>query len=119
MCQQERLDRILASCLLYCSRYPDTLVSLSHRYQDLRLMRVNLDNIRGSDPPVGRTVSGRACSQLAILYHWTCPVTSSASSPAAASQRGGASRKLSASLALERKMLSIVDVFAIIPLPHS
>ena len=114
---QERLDRILATCLLYCSRYEDTLVSVSPQYEDMRMMKINLQNIPGSDPPVGSTVSGVACSHLAILYHWSCPRSPPSTSSLLPPQRNSASRKISASLALERKMLSIVDVFAVIPLP--
>ena len=114
---QERVDRILATCLLYCSRYADTGVSVSSKFEDMRMMKINLENIPGSDPPVGSTVSGLACSHLAILYHWSCPRSSASTSGLATTGGQRNSRKISASLALERKMLSIVDVFAVIPLP--
>ena len=56
---QERRDRLLASCLLYCSRYQDTSVSLCQGYNNMRIIKINLNNIRGTDPPVGLTVSGQ------------------------------------------------------------
>ena len=111
---RERLERILASCLLYSSRYGDTSVLMSPSHPELRLMSINLHHIPGSDPPVGETSGGEVCSRLAILYHWACPRSEGPPTLPAPGHRG---RKMSASLALEKKMLSIVDVFAVFPLP--
>ena len=70
---RERLERILATCLLYCSRYQDTRVIMIKQQPQCRMMIINLDNIPGSDPPIGQTPDGEPCSSLAILYHWSCP----------------------------------------------
>ena len=51
-------------------RYEDTKVMGVKSHAEYRMMTVNLRNIPGSDPPVGKTTSGETCSQLAILYHW-------------------------------------------------
>ena len=51
-------------------RYEDTKVMSVRSHAEYRMMTVNLHNIPGSDPPVGKTTSGETCSQLAILYHW-------------------------------------------------
>ena len=121
---RDRIERILASCLLYSSRYEDTKVMMSEEHPGLRMMMINLRNIPGSDPPIGKTSSGEDCCQLAILYHWTCPRTDSPSSiPLSGSTpgqnvRASRGRKISASLALEKKMLSIVDVFAVFPVSN-
>ena len=120
---RDRIERILASCLLYSSRYEDTKIMISQEHQGMRMMVINLRNIPGSDPPIGKTSSGEECCHLAILYHWTCPRTDSNSSiPLSGSApgqnvRASRGRKISASLALEKKMLSIVDVFAVFPVP--
>lgn len=117
---KERLERIMASCLLYSSRYNDTQVIMLQDNPTCRMMMVNLCNIPGSDPPVGKTVDGEPCSCLVILYHWTCPrstsnqMTQNFECQPHMAYRG---RKISASLALERQMLSIVDVFAVLPAP--
>ena len=119
---RERLERILATCLLYCSRYQDTRVIMIKQQPQCRMMIINLDNIPGSDPPVGHTPAGEACSSLAILYHWSCPrsvVTTNVSQHQTSPGPASRGRKISASLALEKKMLSIVDVFAVLPSPNA
>ena len=87
-----------------------------------RMMIINLDNIPGTTPPIGETDSGDQCRHLAILYHWPWPrsdqstsVTTPVSPVSASVKTSAFRRKISASLSLERKMLSIVDVYAIFP----
>ena len=101
-----------------------------------RLLTVSLDHLPGSDPPVGLTPTGRPCRSLGILFHWARPAP--LPPPAATNHQAnlptyrpltrptmsshlqggkGRARKISASLALEKKMLSIVDVFAVFPCP--
>ena len=114
---QERLPRILATSLLYCGRYEDTQVAVSSSDPSCRMLLVSLSNFPGSDPPAGHTPCGQPCPRLAILYHWANPkVGTPAHHQQKTSTRNNA-RKISASLALEKKMLSIVDVFAILPCP--
>jgi len=85
-------------------------------------------NFSGADPPIGRTPRGLLCSRLAVLYHWAG--NGSEETPAKAAEktveksenqlslpRVPTARKLSASLALEKKMLDVMDVFAIFPCP--
>ena len=45
-------------------------MSLVKTHSEYRMTTINLHNIPGSDPPVGKTGSGETCSGLAILYHW-------------------------------------------------
>ena len=42
---RDRIERILASCLLYSSRYEDTKVMMSEEHQGLRMMMINLRDI--------------------------------------------------------------------------
>eukprot|EP00092_Neocalanus_flemingeri_P010917 GFUD01011760.1.p1 GENE.GFUD01011760.1~~GFUD01011760.1.p1 ORF type:complete len:225 (+),score=42.79 GFUD01011760.1:174-848(+) len=114
---QERLPRILATSLLYCGRYEDTQVAVSSKDPSCRMLLVSLSNFPGSDPPAGHTPSGQPCPRLAILYHWASPQVGAKGPNQEQTRTRNNSRKISASLALERKMLSIVDVFAIFPCP--
>lgn len=70
--------------------------------------------------PVG-DVDGSVCNRIAILYFRTAdelpmPKAEEETSEAPKSS-ATAARKISASLAHEKKMLSIVNVFAILPVP--
>jgi len=116
----ERLPRILASSLLYCSRYPETEVSTLPQYgedsPDTRVILLSMANFPGTDPPIGRTPLGRECHRLAVLYHWAQPPPSP-DSPVEVTVPVRNARKMSTSLALEKKMLSILDVFAMFPCP--
>ena len=114
---QERLPRILATSLLYCGRYEDTKVAVSSNDPSCRMLLVSLSNFPGSDPPAGHTPCGQPCPRLAILYHWASPQVGTAGPHQQQTRTRNNARKISASLALERKMLSIVDVFAIFPCP--
>ena len=116
---QERLPRILATSLLYCGRYEDTQVAVSSSDPSCRMVLVSLSNLPGSDLPVGHTPCGDPCNSLAILYHWAAnnKVQEQQQQEQQQSRNKNNARKISASLALEKKMLSIVDVFAIFPCP--
>ena len=83
------------------------------------MLLVSLSNFPGSDPPVGHTPGGKPCPRLAILYHWTANKNTVQQQQQQQQQTRtkNNARKISASLALEKKMLSIVDVFAIFPCP--
>ena len=67
---QERINRLLATCLLFCSRYQDTSVSSCEMYKNMRIMKINLNNIRGSDPPVGVTGSGQVSCMDVYSAKW-------------------------------------------------
>ena len=111
---RERLPRTLASCLLYCGQQSDTVVAaLPPGRLDTRLLLLHMSSFPGTAPPIGRTPGGRPCSRLAVLYHWAQPETDRQQQVVVRTN----ARKISASLALEKKMLSIVDVFAIFPCP--
>jgi hypothetical protein len=114
---QERLPRILATSLLYCGRYEDTQVAVSSSDSTCRMLLVSLSNFPGSDPPAGHTPCGKPCPRLAILYHWANTKVGTPATHQQETRTRNNARKISASLALEKKMLSIVDVFAIIPCP--
>jgi len=127
--QRERLPHLLASSLLYSGRHTDTrMVFLPPAHPEIRLLLINMANFSGADPPIGRTPRGLPCSRLAVLYHWAG--TGSEETPAKSAEkpveksgnqlglpRVPTARKLSASLALEKKMLDVMDVFAIFPCP--
>eukprot|EP00092_Neocalanus_flemingeri_P020889 GFUD01022631.1.p1 GENE.GFUD01022631.1~~GFUD01022631.1.p1 ORF type:complete len:239 (-),score=69.45 GFUD01022631.1:58-774(-) len=122
---QERLPRILAKALLFCSRYEDTKLYSSESLPNSHILLISLSNFPGSDLPLGYTPSGRSCSRLAILYQWASPESNAmktqkkekAKGPLEATKARGRVRTISTSLSLEIKMLSITDVFAILPCP--
>jgi len=120
---QERLPRILAKALLFCSRYADTKLYSSETLPTSHILLISLSNLPGCDLPLGWTPSGRSCSRLAILYNWAehqaikTEKKEKAKGPLEATKARGRVRTISTSLALEIKMLSITDVFAILPCP--
>jgi len=136
---RERLPHILASSLLYCSRHQDTrLVYLPSDFPDTRLLILNMSNYMGADPPIGRTPGGSECSRLAVLYHWAgqrdsgsdsgCDTPTEEKVPKKVEPeekpagnklmvRVPTARRLSNSLALEKRMMDVMDVFAIFPCP--
>eukprot|EP00090_Calanus_glacialis_P007019 TRINITY_DN15480_c0_g1_i2.p1 TRINITY_DN15480_c0_g1~~TRINITY_DN15480_c0_g1_i2.p1 ORF type:complete len:234 (-),score=80.75 TRINITY_DN15480_c0_g1_i2:136-837(-) len=122
---QDRLPRILAKALLFCGRYNDTKLFSSQSHPNSHILLISLSNFPGSDLPLGRTPCGRSCSRLAILYHWASPEIrdlehqrkEKAKGPLEAAKARGRVRTISTSLAMEIKMLSITDVFAILPCP--
>ena len=89
------------------------------------ILLISLSNFPGSDLPIGQTPSGRSCSRLAILFHWASPEIrdteterkQNVKGPLEAARSRGRVRTYSDSLAMEIKMLSITDVFAILPCP--
>merc|ERR1711872_136378 len=103
---RERLPWLLATSLLYCGRYEDTVILSCPQQPSTKILLISMSNLPGSDPPIGCTPLGQACSRLAVFYRWDNP------QPAIpAPQLRAPARKISESLALEKKMLSIVDVF--------
>merc|ERR1712055_278908 len=70
---RERLPRILANALLYCSRYKDTKLYYSESFPNSQILLVSLSNFPMSDLPLGQTSTGLSCSRLAILYHLHSP----------------------------------------------
>merc|ERR1711936_162775 len=130
---RERLPRILAKALLFCSRYKDTKLYSSHSFPNSHILLVSLSNCPGSNLPLGQTDAGFSCSRLAILFHWgrtgNSPLDTEKEAPdkvdTSKDTKGPLEnvkarnrvRTYSGSLELEIKMLSITDVFAIIPCP--
>ena len=80
---------------------------------------MSLANIPGSDLPLGQTPGGRSCTRLAILFHWASPEDrqDKVRGPVEVTKYRNRVRTISDSLAMEIKMLSITDVFAILPCP--
>ena len=96
-----RFELILIRALLYCGRYPDTKVHCSVRHPSYHLLLLTMAHLIGSDLPIGQTLSGQPCYRLAILFHWG----KEEEEPRWTSHK------------LEIKMLSITDMFAILPCP--
>merc|ERR1711915_211966 len=115
---QTRLPRLLARALLFCARYQDTQLLASNTFSGYHIMLVSLSNLPGSDLPLGQPPLGKPCSRLAVLFHWAdTEMGQESASTEERVQTSGRIRTFSSSLAMERKILSISDVFAIIPCP--
>ena len=126
------LSETIAMGLLYCGRYEDTTILQSTANKQLRAIVINMDNYPMVKKPVGQypTKSGPPvpCRRLALLYFKSdkdedlinmealaaSPTSATASAPPPAVM---ARRNISESLAMEKKMLSFVNVFAILPIP--
>ncbi|XP_023341899.1 uncharacterized protein LOC111711711 isoform X2 [Eurytemora carolleeae] len=67
---RERLPRLLASSLLYCGRYEDTVILECENQPTTKILIISMVNLPNSDPPIALTPGGRLCSRLAILYRW-------------------------------------------------
>ena len=100
----------------------------SNSFPNSHILLVSLSNCPGSNLPLGQTGAGFSCSRLAILFHWgrTGPPHLDTDKVDTSKQPKGTLetvkarsrvRTYSGSLELEIKMLSITDVFAIIPCP--
>ena len=127
------LSETIAMGLLYCGRYEDTTILQSTANKQLRAIVINMDNYPMVKKPVGQypTKAGPPvpCRRLALLYFKSDKdedlinmeaLAASPSSSAAASAPPPAAmarRNISESLAMEKKMLSFVNVFAILPIP--
>jgi len=122
---RDRVHRLVARALLYSSVSPDTRVYASLARPEYHAIIISMERVAGlagADLPLGHTPQpgGVACSRLAILFHWAQP-----SQPAPATSKwradnnrpGARTRKISTSLELELKMLSITDMFAIVICP--
>ena len=82
----------------------------------------SITNLPQVECPVGQTLGGQDCKRIAFLYLKTgdsLPVIQKGEGNKQSNrkERTSAARKISASLAHEKKMLSLVDVFAILPAP--
>jgi hypothetical protein len=118
---------ILATALLYCGRYEDTVILQSAAHDTHRLIIIDLSHYAGIELPIGHLPAPdddvAACARIGILYFKRPdgedlpPVHAPANELKVPQATKSVARKISASLALERKMLSIVDVFAVLPLP--
>ena len=130
------LSETIAMGLLYCGRYEDTTILQSTANKQLRAIVINMDNYPMVKKPVGQypTKSGPPvpCRRLALLYFKSdkdedlINMEALAASPTSAAASATASvpppavmarRNISESLAMEKKMLSFVNVFAILPIP--
>ena len=131
------LPETIAMGLLYCGRYEDTTILQSTANKQLRAIVINMDNYPMVKKPVGQypTKSGPPvpCRRLALLYFKSdkdedlINMEALAASPASATAPNAAAsvpppavmarRNISESLAMEKKMLSFVNVFAILPIP--
>ena len=131
---QRFLSETIAMGLLYCGRYEDTTILQSTANKQLRAIVINMDNYPMVEKPVGQypTKSGPpvSCRRLALLYFKSdkdedlinmealaASPPSSAAAVSAPSPAVMARRNISESLAMEKKMLSFVNVFAILPIP--
>jgi len=132
---RERLPKTIAMGLLYCGRYEDTTILQSTANKQLRAIVINMDNYPMVKKPVGQypAKSGPPvpCRRLALLYFKSdkdedlINMEALAASPASAAPNAAsvpppavmARRNISESLAMEKKMLSFVNVFAILPIP--
>ena len=122
--------------LLYCGRHKDTTIIQSTTNKHLRAIVISMDNYPMVEKPVGHypKKSGPPvpCRRLALLYFKSAkdedlinlealaaspPSSVMVVSPPAAPPAMMAGRKISESLAMEKQMLSFVNVFAILPLP--
>ena len=129
--------------LLYCGRHKDTTIIQSTTNKHLRAIIINMDNYpmvekpighipQKVSPPGGGKPSLMECRRLVLLYFKSANdedllnMEALAASPPSVSlprQPGGpspammAGRNISESLALEKKMLSFINLFAILPLP--
>jgi len=75
-----------------------------------------MSHLLGSDLPIGETYCGQPCYRLAILFHWSASHTNKWTEEEE-ENRPRRRRTISSSLELEIKMLSITDMFAILPCP--
>ena len=127
------LSETIAMGLLYCGRYEDTTILQSTANKQLRAIVINMDNYPMVKKPVGQypTKSGPPvpCRRLALLYFKSdkdedlINMEALAASPQSSATASVpppavmARRNISESLAMEKKMLSFVNVFAILPIP--
>ena len=79
-------------------------------------MVVSLANLPGSDLPLAFTPAGKPCSRLAVIFHWKNSERRRANINTS-EQSSGRMRTFSASLAMEMKIMEILDIFAIVPTP--
>ena len=122
---------ILASGLLYCGRYDDTEVRQNPNDDSMRLILIHMANYPQAEDPVGEVPDPvdpakvtRACTRVGFLYSMRAPTptptpsssTSSSASSEVVKARTTPAGKISASLAHEKKMLSLVNVFAMLPM---
>ena len=101
---------------------------------------LSMSHLLGSDLPIGETYCGQPCYRLAILFHWSASHTNKWTEEEEENRwllttvtrlkgkgfddnshnvRPRRRRTISSSLELEIKMLSITDMFAILPCPWS
>ena len=130
------LSETIAMGLLYCGRYEDTTILQSTANKQLRAIVINMDNYPMVEKPIGHypKKSGPPvpCRRLALLYFKSAkdedlinmealaaspPTSAMKMSPPTAPPAMMAGRNISESLAMEKQMLSFVNVFAILPLP--
>ena len=113
----------MANALLYCGRYDDTKILLNPTSPRQRVLIVNLANYPQVELPLAVTPCGDDCKRIAFLYIKSDELPSkpreddSERKPTPLGRQRTAARKISASLAHERKMLSLVNVFAVLPVP--
>ena len=108
------LKGIMANCLLFCGRYEDTEILQNPENNQQRMLLINAEHFPNIRLPVGELSDGISCRRLAMIYYKRQEMEKP---PTAKSFAKNPTRKISASLALEKKMLAHIHLVAVAPAP--
>ncbi|XP_040579259.1 uncharacterized protein [Lepeophtheirus salmonis] len=112
---KESLPRIVATGLLFSGRYDDTKVYQNIDDPNNNVIALNMMH-HNFESPIGKTMNGTLCNQIALLY-FSPPEDHNLAQLSPRKERRNQARRISESLALEKEMLSLINVFAIFPIP--
>lgn len=114
---RQNLARILANCLLFCGRYEDTEILQNPKDHSQRILLVNLRNLPHMSLPLAEIgPTKRPCHRIAMIYRKRDAGKHSAAAHSSSRPRS-LTRKISASMAIEKTLLNQIHMIAVVPVP--